>query len=116
MIGLGHSLPFTVTSLLLLYISTSCWNNKVNSILNHCSEEKSYSYTEYPKDDILLDIETYHCFPCDFRMLLVEVLLKLWELIKVPVLFTQSLTGVAEFALRWPISTATETGRATISV
>lgn len=63
-----------------------------------------------------MNTEAYYCFPCDFRMLLVEVLLKLWEFIKVPVLFTQPLARIAKFALRWPISTPTETGRATISV
>lgn len=61
-------------------------------------------------------MQAYHCFPCDFRMLLVEVLLKLREFVKVPVLFTQPLAGIAKFALRWPISTATETRRPTISV
>lgn len=48
-------------------------------------------------------------------MLLVEVLLELWELVHVPVLFTQSFAGVTEFALRRSISAPTEPRCATIT-
>lgn len=50
---------------------------------------------------------TYRWSAGHIRVLLVEVLLKLWELIHVPVFFTQPFTWVAKFPLGGSTPTAT---------
>lgn len=56
-------------------------------------------------------IWSYKWSACGIWMLLVEVLLKLWKLVQVPVLLSQSFTRVAKLSWRGsaPIASSTTT-------
>lgn len=59
-------------------------------------------------------VDTYHISPGNIWMLLVEVFLKLGELVQVPVFLPKSIAGIAELSSSTSTTTvATKTRRST---
>lgn len=120
--GFGHSLPLTVIVLDLLYCSTSCCENRGNmpTVKNPKSLLRLHNFQHVQQQQrgstfptLLRNTRpTYHRPPRDVRVLLVEVLLKLGQLVQVPLLLPQSVSRVAELAATAAAAVAPEARRA----
>lgn len=90
--GFGQSLPLTVMTFDLLYCSTSCCKTRtINTLQQHVSVEHVHRCC-------ITSTGSYRRPPGDVRVLLVEVLLELGELVQVPVFLPKPVSGVAELS------------------
>lgn len=99
--GLGHSLPFTVITLVLLYCSTSCYKTKtIKSLdrMHHSTRGQKSTCSGRDK---------HRRSSGHVGVLLVKVLLELGKFVQVPVFLPEPLSGVPK------LSSATSTAAAT---
>lgn len=61
-------------------------------------------------------LPTYHRPPGNVGVLLIEVFLKLWELIEIPLFLPQAFTGIAELSSSTTSSTVTTKARRTTAI
>lgn len=112
--GLGQSLPLTVIILTRRYCSISCYKtegikhtwpaeSRKHFVTNTC---KGGACTHY----VTPHVDTYHRPPGHIGMLLIEILLKLGQLVQVPVFLPKPVPGVAELSSATS-TVATKAGR-----